>query len=421
MRLTLFIYILFVGTLVGNAQIKGIVVDGEKGRPLSGVNIYWQKDSVGIGITDAKGEFKFAYPAVGVTDTLVFSYIGYSTFKCTLSELQHLDKVIMHEKLQLLHEVVVGGKRFPFFLEWTLLSSLPKALYSYGGFLHNGKIYVVAGDETLVYKIVNKTEQGTKAWEYRSTGMYVYDIATDVWEKYADGFAPRAGHAAHFYKDKIFIIGGKRFSTNRKLEYTDATMEVYDLKKDTLYIDPVNPHQAVDFTSFIYNDCLYVMGGAVKEKVFSDKIHTLDLKRGVWYELENTIPPQWQGRMNGILVKDKVYFFGGNRTTPMWTAVSYNLQTGEWQQLCDLKDGVAYPGLASYGDYIYIFENRNLQVYNIKTDTIHIYELPTLDIESAGLFYWDNTLYIVGGCMREGIYVSPYEDVIAVDVTQINR
>lgn len=115
MRLTLFIYILFVGTLVGNAQIKGVVVDGEKGRPLSGVNIYWQKDSVGIGITDAKGEFKFAYPAVGVTDTLVFSYIGYSTFKCTLSELQHLDKVIMHEKLQLLHEVVVGGEAISVF------------------------------------------------------------------------------------------------------------------------------------------------------------------------------------------------------------------------------------------------------------------------------------------------------------------
>lgn len=421
MRITLLIYILFLGTLVGRAQIKGVVVDGEKSQPLSGVNIYWQKDSVGIGITDVKGEFKVASPHMGVTDTLVFSYIGYSTFKCTLRQLQQLEKVVMHEKPQLLHEVVVGGERFPFFLEWTSLSPLPQPLYSYGGFLHNGKIYVVAGDKTLIYTVLKRYKQGTEAWEYHSTEMYVYDIATDTWKKCADGFAPRANHAAHFYKDIIFIIGGKRFSTNRKLEYTDATLEVYDLNKDTLYVDPVNPHQAVDFTSFIYNDCLYVMGGAVKERVFSNKIHTLDLKRGVWYELENTIPPEWQGRMNGILVKDKVYFFGGCRTTPMWTAVSYNLQTGEWRQLCDLKDGVAYPGLASYGDYIYIFENRNLQVYNIKTDTIRIYELPTLDIESAGLFYWDHTLYIVGGCIREGICVTPYDNVVAVDVTPINR
>lgn len=85
-------------------------------------------------------------------------------------------------------------------------------------------------------------------------------------------------------------------------------MEVYDLNKDTLYVDPVNPHQAVDFASFIYDECLYVMGGAVKEKMFSNQIHMLDLKRGVWYEQENTIPAEWCGRMNGILVGDKVYF-----------------------------------------------------------------------------------------------------------------
>jgi hypothetical protein len=64
--------------------------------------------------------------------------------------------------------------------------------------------------------------------------------------------------------------------------------------------------------------------------------------------------------------------------------------------LCDLKDGVSYPGLASDGSYIYIFENRNLQVYHIETDTMRIYELAALDVENAGLFYWRNTLYIVG-------------------------
>ena len=32
------------------------------------------------------------------------------------------------------------------------------------------------------------------------------------------------------------------------------------------------------------------MGGAIREKAYSNKIHTLDLKRGVWYELEGTLP-----------------------------------------------------------------------------------------------------------------------------------
>lgn len=162
------------------------------------------------------------------------------------------------------------------------------------------------------------------------------------------------------------------------------------------------------------------MGGAIREKDYSNKIHTLDLKRGVWYELEGTLPAGRCGRMNGILVGDKVYFGGGYHTAPMWTAASYDLRTGEWRRLCDLKDGVSYPGLASDGSYIYIFENRNLQVYHIETDTMRIYELAALDVENAGLFYWRNTLYIVGGCNRQGIYVAPHRDVIAIDVSQIN-
>lgn len=52
------------------------------------------------------------------------------------------------------------------------------------------------------------------------------------------------------------------------------------------------------------------MGGAIREKAYSNKIHTLDLKRGVWYELEGTLPAGRCGRMNGILVGDKVYLGG---------------------------------------------------------------------------------------------------------------
>lgn len=422
MRITLIVCILFLGTFVSNAQMKGIVVDGKDKQPLSGVNIYLQKDSTGIGATDRKGEFMFTRGQINIGDTIAFSYVGYLSFQCTLGELKQQNyKVTLYEQPQQLREVVVDGERSPIFLEWIWMASLPKPLYSFGGFTHKGKIYVIAGDETIVRLVSTRYRHGTEAWEYHSSDMYVYDIATDTWEKSMKGFVPRANHAAHFYKDKIFVLGGKRYSTNRQLEYTDATTEIYDMVKDTLYIDPVNPHQAVDFTSFIYDNCLYVMGGAIKHSVFSDKIHTFDLKRGVWYELEGKIPPEQVGKMNGILSGDKVYFFGGYRTSPKWTTASYNLQTGEWRKLCDLKDGVAYPGLAIHGDYIYIFENHNLQVYNIKSNTISIYKLASLDVDSAGLFFWDDKLYIVGGCNRSGIYIAPSRGVVSVDVNQIEK
>ena len=114
MRIVLFLCILFLEISVSRAQIRGIVVDGKKGQPLSGVNIYMQKDSIGIGVTDIKGEFRFAHNKMGLSDTIIFSYVGYSSFKCTLSELRHLEyKVSMYELPQLLHEVVVSGERPP--------------------------------------------------------------------------------------------------------------------------------------------------------------------------------------------------------------------------------------------------------------------------------------------------------------------
>ena len=48
MKRCIVLFITFCCAVVSNAQTNGIVTDGEKGLPLAGVNIYLQKDSVGI-------------------------------------------------------------------------------------------------------------------------------------------------------------------------------------------------------------------------------------------------------------------------------------------------------------------------------------------------------------------------------------
>lgn len=50
MKRCIVLFITFCCTVIFNAQANGIVTDGEKGLPLAGVNIYLQKDSVGIGV-----------------------------------------------------------------------------------------------------------------------------------------------------------------------------------------------------------------------------------------------------------------------------------------------------------------------------------------------------------------------------------
>lgn len=425
MRTTyLILFTLFAPFTLLNAQIRGNVVDGGNQLPLSDVHIYLQKDSAGIDITDGEGNYQIPYNRVNASDTLVFSRVGYHPFKATMSMLKAMGgKVLMYEQAQMLAEVSVAGERHSEFLECVELQSMPQALFAFGGFQKGDKIYVAGGDETSVEKTNKKDEEenslfyGVRAQEFRSPHMYVYDISTDSWTTLPVKLVPRAGHAAHCYRDKVFIIGGLRYSTNRRLQFTDATMEVYDMDKDTLYVDPVNPHQGTGFASFVHDDCLYVIGGAVKERKFTDKIHTLDLKNGVWYELADRIPAEYTGKRNGILVGHKVYFFGGWRGAPQWTSVSYDLQSGTWEPLCDLKAGAAFPGLATDGKQIYIYEAGVLQVYDLSRNTIRSYRVASEAVD-AGLFYADGKLYIVGGCERDGEeLVTPSSAVCSIDVS----
>lgn len=86
-RTALFLCVLFLGGPVVDAQTKGAVVGGVKGRLLSSVNICLQKDSAGIGSTDREGEFFFSCSMMTKSDAIVFSHVGYLPSKCTLPQL----------------------------------------------------------------------------------------------------------------------------------------------------------------------------------------------------------------------------------------------------------------------------------------------------------------------------------------------
>lgn len=418
MRIFIFLFLIAICTLPLKSQTQGSVVDGRDNSPLSGVNIYLQKDSAGIGTTDKTGYFNVAaIKKLTNNDTIVFSYVGYLSLKLTLKDLQYSGyRVLMYAYSQQLPEVSVKGGRGRVFLNCEPLRNLPKAVCSSGSFAQNGKIYVISGDE------ITPTASG-----FLSKKMFIYDIATDTWTESLRNFTRRTGHRAHYYKGKVFVVGGKYNSINHKLEYTVPQIEVYDLDNDTLYVDWVNPHQAVDPATFIYDDCLYMMGGTVKENKFSGKVHVLDLKTGVWYDTGIIIPKERRDNMKCALIGHIVYFFGGRSTASKWKVRSYDLQTGEWNDLCDLKEKVSYPGVAVNGNLIYIYENATLQIYNIRTNLVDAYYF-TEGVDKSELFYADGKLYIVGGyqediadgCQQEqDLFIQP-ETVFSIDVSYIS-
>lgn len=139
-----------------NSQVRGCVVDGRDKSPLSGVNIYLQRDSTGIAITDDSGKFKLGDWNQGIlNDTLVFSYVGYMPMKYTLKELEASGYIVkLYSYSQSLQEVVVKGESRRTFGEYEFLNNLPQGLYSSAVLACDGKIYVVSGEES--YAICGK-------------------------------------------------------------------------------------------------------------------------------------------------------------------------------------------------------------------------------------------------------------------------
>lgn len=389
---------------LADAQIAGTVVDGKDSRPLGGVNIYLQRDSTGIGITDGAGKFEIAHVGkYGEKDTIVFSHVGYLPARHTLKDLRSLSyRIVMRARSQELAEVTIKGEYGRVFLDYKILKSLPRGIHSFCSFMKEGKIYIVSGIED----------------SYVSDEMFVYDIAADMWTESPQKFIPRFCHAAVYYGGKVFIVGGKYLSANCRVEYTEPRIEIYDMNKDTVYVDEVNPHQAADPITFVYDSCLYVMGGTVKKNKYSNKIHVLDLKTGVWYDSGINIPKERRDNARGALIGDIVYFFGGSSVASMWRIRSYNLKTGEWSDLVDLVEGVKSPGIASNGNLIYVYENSALQIYDVKRNEVSAYYF-TEGSENSGLFYADGKLYIVGGIQHDLDAAIEPTSVFSVDVSGI--
>lgn len=419
--------ILFLGFFVALisdvfAQNNGEVWNAGTMERLEGVNIFMLKDSVGLGTTDGDGKFDLCIlRKCARNDTIMFSFVGFTPMKCTVDMLKSSGyRVSLFEEARALGEVTVSATNgFSYYLSYDEKELLPIPLYSFASFMRDGKIYVLAGDETEISMEMGNVSKMyyTQYYRYHSPSIYVYDVKKNVWTIKKNKLLARAYHVAQLYGDRAFVLGGIHYSTNKRLEYTDEHIEVYDLAKDTVYSQSSNLHLAKNPVSFVYDNLLFVMGGSTKEYVYNSKIHALDLKSGYWYEI-GEIPERLRREMNGVLVGNTAYFFGGRRIMKKFGEInSYNVQTGEWKYLGDLKEMVSFPGLAVQGDLIFIYENKRLQVYNCRTNTINSYPI-NLELENSALHIYDNKLYIVGGCERNGELVVPSNLVVSIDISR---
>lgn len=436
--LTLVIFLTFFDSSSLFSQVGGRIVDAKTKQPLVGANIYTDL-GVGVSVADKKGEFMINNgELLRDADTLCFAFVGYCTKRFSVTSLlQKKNVILLQEEPFALGEVTVYGiKKSYLRLPYTQISSMPVPLYSFAMISLEKKLYLTGGDRSQIKPPMGFSLTGSGGlpsgfvYEKYSNKIYVYDIISNTWTIINKKLRERAYHSALYNDGKIYVIGGKRFSTNRKIEYLDETVEIYDIHRDTLLTDPVNPHQAASAAAFVYDDKLIVMGGSTYRiengwQKYSDKIHMLDLKEGVWYEA-GKMPLGME--TNGILVGHTVFLFGGYRQRTLSDILTYDLITGLWRKRGKLWFSVGKAALARGGDKVYILENGVIQVYNLYTNEIKAYQID-LKLREGGLYCTDDKLIIVGGYSEgidgklgdAGVYEVRLSDFNRTELHLINR
>jgi len=417
--------------------ITGKVLEDGTNNPLSGVNIYVRSTDEGTSTT-GNGYFKLKTKLpLTEKDTIYFSFVGYSTKKLSISKLRTKDNIILltQDYYNLKEIPVVSNRILKYKINFKKLASLKEGIFSFGSLLVGNKIYVVGGDESFeedtameafsdygddLMSFINHMRPNL-SWQTFSGSLNIYDIPSNSWTKSNLKFEQRAYHTMNYFNYKIYILGGKKLSDNKQYEYLDSKIEVFDITKNTILNSNVNPHQAINFASVVYDDNLIVMGGSTKldingNKIYSNKNHLLNLKTGYWYEL-NAMPKAKETK--AVLIKNNIYLIGGFCQRALNDIDVYNLTTGKWSSDRKLAFEVERPALACNENTIYIFDDGKIQTYNVETKELKLYQID-LYLKSAELFCAENKLYILGGFEKDRFTITASEKLYSIDLDEFN-
>ncbi|WP_396632889.1 carboxypeptidase-like regulatory domain-containing protein [Maribacter sp. R86514] len=442
------LFCILLVSLSAQSQVsKRKVLSLETKAPLQGVNIRVIGTNIGT-TTDNQGDFLLSeISKVKSTDTLRLSYVGHET-KLILAEhiLNGTSPIYLRQHTENLEEVVISSdkvsqhNKVPF----DEMSLLPRPLCCFGAIVNESgkKIVLTGGDESyyednskkrliedpalsnLGASLADLADRPTAnlEWQHFNGSIYSYDFNLDTWEELEPTLGERAYHNAILFEDRIFVVGGKRLSGNRRSEFLADDIEILDLEADKLLVDHTNPHQAVNFGSLIYLDNTIFFGGSTKtlrngQKLYSDKVHLYNFESGLWYELKGMSKAK---ETNGALIDDKVYMVGGFDGRPLKEIEVYDLNTEASKIEGELFEGMERPGITSSEGVIYIMENGKLLTYDTELGILNEYLIASM-VSSPLLLINKGFLFAIGGSITNRYSRKPSAKMIRINIQDIQR
>lgn len=283
---------------------------------------------------------------------------------------------------------ITKNKKLKASLQYDELSDIPNmGGYSYGMAVDNGNLYLMNGDVS---------ESGFNGF---GNQVYIYDIKKNNWKISNKKGSEVTDNYIAAHEGMLYSFGGRKRGNNRYREYLNDKIDVYNIDKDTMTLVNNMPHQAVNFAGVKLNDKLLFFGGStsinnINQKIYTDKIHLLNMSTGLWYELDSMPDAK---ETTGVIVDNKVYLIGGFKSKPLKVVESYNLNDGKWKEEFNLPKAMEKPSLAVKDKIIYIYQNGIFYTYDTITKILREYIINNIFSTKSQIFIHEDNLYILGG------------------------
>lgn len=439
-KLLLLLTLMCCSSLSSSQTLQGVIKDFETKQPIRDVHIT-SSAITNSTISGEEGKFEVRLKeVVSPTDSISFSYIGYATLVLSLNKLGRSgNEVFLVPVVDHLSEVNLDSERLlSKTLKFSEVAPLRYGVYLFGSTDVGNKIYVVGGDasvveepikermatalgETTLSEIMHKARPNFSTPKYLEV-IQIYNAETDEWTISPVRVSKRAGHNAVVHGKKIYILGGKHLDQSGQKVLLSNKVEIIDLQKDSLLVDPVYPHQASGAAAVHHGDDLLVLGGSTRldsrgKKIFTDEVHLFNFLTGNWFEA-GKIPNGKE--MKAVNIQGTIFVIGGSDGSVPNGIESLDLTTGKYKTEARLQHRFDSPALVSNGDVIYIYERGKFHTIDVGKREMKTYRI-NLQVEEPNLHIWNQKLFVIGGYKEQLYTKTPVAECYKIALEEFNK
>lgn len=440
LKLFLLFCIFCYSNLSSSQTLHGVVKDIVTKKPLKDVHIT-SSALVKIAISGEEGKFAVELKEVVLPrDSISFSHIGYATITLILNKLERSgNEVFLMPVVDQLSVVNLNSKRLlSKTLKFSEIAPLKKGVYSSGSTDVGNKVYVIAGNasvveepikeamattlgETTLSYIMNTARPNFSTPQY-SEDIQIYNTVTDEWTISPIKVGKRAGHSAVLHGNKIYVLGGKHLDRSGQKVLLSTKIEMIDLQKDSLLVDHVYPHQASGAAAVVHEDDVLILGGSTRldsrrQKIFTNEVHLYNFPTGLWFEA-GKIPKRKEIR--AVNIRGKIFIIGGSDGSVANVIESLDLTTGKYKTEAKLQNRFDSPAVVSNGDVIYVYERGKFHAIDVGRREMKTYRID-LQVEEPNLHIVNNKLFIIGGYKEQLYKKTPVAECYKIALEEFNK